>query len=141
MQRFLAIQLILLGISLSAPAATGDAEQELKRWYTPYQVERGRPLYAKNCADCHGKRGESTPLWKELDKDGNFPPPPLNGTAHTWHHNLPLLRQIIREGGAKMGGKMPPFADKLSVAEIDAIIAWVQSLWPEKIYARWSSMQ
>ena len=32
---------------------------------------------------------------------------------------------------------MPPFKDKLTAQEIDAIIAWFQSLWPDNIYAAW----
>ena len=35
---------------------------------------------------------------------------------------------------------MPSFDQKLSRAEIDAIIAWFQSLWPDEIYARWSGV-
>ncbi len=33
---------------------------------------------------------------------------------------------------------MPPFNDKLSSDEIDAVIAWFQSLWPDEIYRVWS---
>lgn len=32
---------------------------------------------------------------------------------------------------------MPAFADKLSPQEIDAILAWAQSHWSDKIYAIW----
>ncbi len=32
---------------------------------------------------------------------------------------------------------MPGFADKLTLDEINAILAWVQSHWPEEIYAVW----
>jgi len=32
---------------------------------------------------------------------------------------------------------MPAFADKLSAQEVDAILAWVQSHWSDKIYAIW----
>lgn len=32
---------------------------------------------------------------------------------------------------------MPPFADVLTDAEIDVVIAWFQSHWPDRIYAAW----
>ena len=108
-----------------------------KRWYSQQQVNMGAPLYAKYCAECHGVRAEATPYWRQQDAEGYFPPPPLNGTAHAWHHQLPLLRKTIREGGAQFGGKMPPFKDKLTAEEVDAIIAWFQSLWPDTVYATW----
>ena len=109
-----------------------------ERWYSDQQVERGEPLYRQNCAVCHGHNGEATPNWKQTDANGNYPPPPLNGTAHTWHHDLDLLRRTIREGGAKLGGLMPGFEDRLNAAEIDSIIAFFQSKWPDEIYQRWA---
>ncbi len=128
--------LLLLLVSAHFTATAGAPSQ--KRWYTPEQVAQGAPLYAKFCAECHGPKAASTSEWRKQDTEGYYPPPPLNGTAHAWHHQLPLLQRTIQEGGAKFGGKMPPFADKLNTTEIDAIIAWFQSLWPEKIYSTWS---
>ena len=121
--------MLIAGQSL---AAEGD------RWYSDEQVSRGETLYRQNCAVCHGQNGESTPDWKKTDADGNYPPPPLNGTAHTWHHDLDLLRRTIREGGARLGGRMPGFEGRLSGAEIDSIIAFFQSRWPDDIYQRWA---
>jgi len=64
-------------------------------------------------------------------------PMPLNGTAHAWHHPLPVLRRTIQQGGARLGGRMPAFGDQLGTDEVDAVIAWFQSLWPSEIYAAW----
>ncbi len=123
---------------LFCQAVGARAEADAPPWYTPRQVAQGKILFAENCARCHGNNAQATAHWRRSDADGNFPPPPLNGTAHAWHHSLSLLRRTIREGGGQFGGKMPPFKDQLSPAEIDAIIAWFQSLWPDEIYARWS---
>jgi len=109
-----------------------------QRWYSDAQVNRGAELFRQNCASCHGQNAEATPNWKQTDANGNYPPPPLNGTAHAWHHNLDLLRKTVREGGAKLGGQMPGFAERLSAAEIDSVIAYFQAQWPDEIYARWS---
>ena len=107
------------------------------RWYTPEQVEAGATLYAQNCASCHKPNAEGTPDWKTRDANGKLPPPPLNGTAHAWHHPLEVLRTVVKRGGAPVGGSMPPFKDKLDEAQIDAVLAWVQSHWPDKIYKVW----
>jgi len=107
------------------------------RWYTQEQVERGYGLFQENCAECHKPDASGDPNWKQVNAEGKLPPPPLNGTAHAWHHPLPLLRRIVRTGGVPMGGTMPPFKDKLKPDEIDAILAWVQSHWSDEIYATW----
>jgi len=107
------------------------------RWYSGEQVAAGASLYRENCASCHKENAEGTPEWQQRDADGKLPPPPLNGSAHAWHHPLEVLRTVVKRGGAPVGGSMPPFKDKLDEAQIDAILAWVQSHWPEKIYKVW----
>lgn len=120
-------------ISLGSPPAFAEGG----RWYTNGQVEQGAAVFAQNCAECHGANAEATPNWRETIPDGKYPPPPLNGTAHAWHHPLDMLRRQIRLGGAPLGGVMPPFKDKLSAADIDAAIAFFQSKWNDEIYSLW----
>ena len=47
----------------------------------------------------------------------SYPPPPLNDTAHAWHHPKWQLIEIITNGGAKYDGKMPPFKNILTNEE------------------------
>lgn len=110
----------------------------VQRWYTPQQVEQGQRLFQQHCAGCHGQQAESTAQWKQPDANGHFPPPPLNGSAHAWHHDLPMLRKQVREGGQKLGGLMPPFAGVLNAQQIDRVIAFFQSLWAEETYQKWA---
>ena len=77
--------------------------------------------------------------WRKTQADGSYPPPPLNGTAHAWHHPLSVLLRTIQEGGARLGGKMPEFGQTLSREEQLAAIAFFQSKWDEKIYEGWLS--
>lgn len=121
---------------------TRQAETErlpvYQRWYKREQTELGGLLFQQHCAVCHKADASGTPNWKETDAAGKLPPPPLNGTAHTWHHSLPVLRRVVTLGGARLGGTMPAFGGKLSSDEIDAVLAWVQSHWPDRIYAIWN---
>ena len=126
---------LVFWITLTGSASAAESG---KRWYTEDQAKQGKLLFERHCEECHGKNGESSPTWDRPGPDGLYPPPPLNGTGHTWHHQLTLLRRIIREGGTETGGRMPGFEDKLSAEEIDALIAGFQSLWPENIYRKWS---
>jgi len=107
------------------------------RWYTNEQIARGGILYQANCASCHKADVSGTANWKQLDAKGKLPPPPLNGTAHAWHHPLSVLRRTVRLGGVPLGGTMPGFAGKLDDRELDDILAWVQSHWSDEIYNIW----
>ncbi len=108
------------------------------RWYSAQQVAQGEGLYQTHCASCHGPEAASTPQWREVDENGKYPPPPLDGSAHTWHHPLNMLRQTIQQGGIPLGGQMPPFRDLFTNEEIDAVLAWIQSHWSNKIYNIWA---
>jgi len=127
---FVIISLML--VAGQATAATVD------RWYSNQQLVTGEVLFKRNCASCHGSNAEATANWKTTDANGNYPPPPLNGSAHAWHHSGDQLKNTILEGGVKFGGLMPGFSDKLTDAEIDAVIAYFQSKWPDDIYSKWA---
>ena len=106
-------------------------------WFSAVQVAEGGRLYAENCAVCHGQRGEGAANWRERAPDGRFPPPPLNGTGHGWHHPLRALYTVIKTGSPGGQGNMPAWGGKLSDEEIVATIAWFQSKWPKDIYDAW----
>jgi len=106
----------------------------------PVSLETGERLFRQHCAQCHGENAQGDPNWRKLRPDGSFPPPPLNGTGHAWHHSMAVLKATIRDGTARLGGTMPAWGDKLTEAEIEAIIRWFQSKWPPDIYARWQEL-
>lgn len=126
--------LIAFLLYYSVPGLAAEDE----RWFNADQVAQGEKLFLENCAACHGNNAEATPNWKQTDANGNYPPPPLNGSAHAWHHDLEILRRTIRQGGKPLGGQMPAFEDRLNAGQIDAIIAFFQSKWPDEIYTRWA---
>jgi len=98
------------------------------------QVALGRNVYQANCANCHGANAEGAPNWKIPDAKGNYPPPPHDDSGHTWHHSDRVLYEITRDGfrdplrpDAPL--QMPAFGDKLSDAEIRAVLIYLSSLW------------
>ncbi|MDH3639494.1 MAG: cytochrome c [Gammaproteobacteria bacterium] len=110
------------------------AEQD----YDPNELQRGAKLFQNYCAACHGADGEGTVTnWQQRDSEGRLPPPPLNGTAHTWHHSVPVLFKTIKYGTLRLGGNMPAWKNQLSDEEILLVINWITSLWPEEIYKVW----
>ena len=115
----------------------GHGHNTIQRVVDYAQVSRGGILYAKHCAECHGRLAEGADNWRQRDADGMMPPPPLNGSGHAWHHPHSTLLEVIQGGSPPGMGKMPAWQDRLSDEEIEAVIAWFQSQWPDEAYASW----
>jgi len=111
------------------------------RNFSAQKLELGKKVYETYCVDCHGVAGAGSENWRKRDASGKFPPPPLNGSGHTWHHPISVIKNQIYNGGMDSGGVMPAFGDKLNEQEIDAVISWIQSIWPQKVYNTWYEMQ
>ncbi len=144
----MSIRLILIGAtalflgacseSNQAPIANANATSgPAERWYSPQQVNSGAEIYKNNCAQCHGINGQGAFNWTKLGPDGKYPPPPLNGTGHAWHHPLNMLFHVVKNGSPGGQGNMPAWREKLSDEEMVAAIAWFQSQWPEEVYTAW----
>lgn len=100
-------------------------------------VSLGKEVYASNCASCHGINGEGQNPTAPLQRDstGRYPAPPHDENGHTWHHDDDLLIQIIKEGG--MGDPvsfypMPAFGEQLSDKEIEAVLAYIKTMWTDE---------
>jgi mono/diheme cytochrome c family protein len=119
-------------VSVSAPLAAHGLDTRL--------VARGNDIYKANCAVCHGVNAEGAPNWQRKGPDGKLPPPPLDANGHAWHHPGAWIRDMIRQGSVARGGNMPAWEGKLGDDDIAAVIAWIQSRWPEEIYRSWLAM-
>lgn len=117
-----------------APAATAPHGLDAKL------VARGGEVYKANCAVCHGANAEGAPNWSQKGADGKFPPPPLDASGHGWHHPKSALVQTIKDGTIKLGGGMPAWKGTLTDDDIEAVVAWIQTRWPEEIYKSWVLM-
>ncbi len=114
-----------------------DAVNAARR-YDPAQLARGGVLFARHCAGCHGARGEGTVMpWNVRGPGGLWPPPPLDDSAHAWHHSTAALAQAIRSGSPPGEGNMPAWEGKLTPEQIADLVVWITSLWSEEIYTTW----
>lgn len=105
-----------------APAVAPATAAAVTRPNNPQYIAQGAAVYAQYCASCHGAKAEGTPAGPSLD-----------GSGHTWHHPLHVLRDKI-ENGFRV---MPAYRDRLSAQEIDNSIVWFQSLWSDEVYRTW----
>ncbi len=78
----------------------------------------GETLYAQSCASCHGSAGEGF-------AQAGVPAPPLDGSAHSWHHADTQILGLIREGGSIM----PAVGRDWSDAEVEAVLTFVKTRW------------
>lgn len=125
------------GSTLDRILGRNISPEQITRNFAPDQVARGQALFLKNCAACHGQNAEGTPDWRKPLENGRYPPPPLNGTAHAWHHSTEELKRFILNGGPPGEGRMPGWEGILKDQEIDDILIWIKSLWPEEVYQGW----
>jgi len=125
--------LIITIIVLLAGCSPGEKEKSSES-----NLALGENVFNKNCVSCHGSKGRGlAENWKAKDENGNFPAPPLNGTAHTWHHSPSQLLYTINKGGVDMGGQMPGFEGRLNKEEKQALIDYIYSLWPSEIQTKY----
>lgn len=123
-------------------AAPVRAAASLEAGLNSLQVERGRQVYVRHCQTCHGIAGKGQPGdWRQRKPNGLYPPPPLDDTAHAWHHPTEVLRQAIKSGSPPDMGDMPAWEGTLSEAEIEDVIVYIKSLWSKEIYQHWLEIE
>ena len=101
------------------------------------RIALGRAVYLANCASCHGAKLEGQPDWRSPGISGRLPAPPHDETGHTWHHSDRQLLAIISDGTAAVVGDnyesdMPGFREALTSAEIEAVLDYIKSTWPQR---------
>jgi len=125
-----------LGAARAEPTAPDPNDAQL--------VARGKVVYDEQCARCHGAKLEGQPDWRHGLPNGRMPAPPHDPTGHTWHHSDKQLFDMTKVGpGALVPGyqsDMPGFEDKLSDADIWAVLSYIESTWPADIRAKQQRM-
>lgn len=101
------------------------------------QVTLGRQLYFTHCSFCHRSELQGQPDWMEPLPTGARRPPPLDGSGNSWKWTSRDLADMIKFGGQfftpDRPNTMPAFENQLDDVQILAILAFIQSRWPEEI--------
>ncbi|MDH5546365.1 MAG: cytochrome c [Gammaproteobacteria bacterium] len=142
--RISSVLFVVACITFVAMSACSDntesaGARKIKPVFDRQKVDKGFVIYSAHCQKCHGVNAVGAENWRESDASGKFPPPPLNGTGHAWHHPTKVLKEVI-ENGTLPNGNMPAWRDKLSEQDIDNVITWFQSLWPMQVYHAWQDI-
>ena len=131
------VWILIILLFLAGCGSNDEEDATTGRWYKQSQVTSGKKVFIDNCASCHGASAQGLYDWRQPLSDGSYPPPPLNGSAHSWHHPLKMLKRTINQGTQQMGGSMPAFKKKLSDEQIEEAIAFFQSKWSDRVYNNW----
>ena len=127
-------------VAAQMPASADEGP--LVRHLDPTQVARGSAVYEKNCMECHGANGKGQPGdWRVRDAKGMYPPPPLDDSAHAWHHPTAVLMEAIRDGSPGGQGNMPAWKGRLTEQEMQDVVAYIKSLWSDPVYRLWLKME
>lgn len=93
---------------------------------TEAMMKQGAEIYEKQCASCHGPKGEGVPRV--------YPPLALNRSIVT-NYPINAIRMVLvggfppsTEGNPRPYG-MPPFAQDLSDAEVAAVVTYIRQSW------------
>jgi mono/diheme cytochrome c family protein len=133
----LVIGMLLVTVPLSGLASDETTKPDPT---DPALNARGKVVYAEQCASCHGANLEGQPNWRKRLPNGRLPAPPHDATGHTWHHSDKQLFDMTKFGpGALVPGyqsDMPGFKDRLSDADIWAVLSYIESTWPADIRER-----
>ena len=96
---------------------------------TPKVIARGRKLFEETCQTCHGIRGVGERPEDMYAKDEfGFVAPPLDDSAHGWHHSDQGLVETILTGSPR-NERMIGQKDNLSREEAKDIVTYIKSLW------------
>jgi cytochrome c oxidase cbb3-type subunit 3 len=118
MNRLKAFLLCATVVSLSSlvAAAASSGEPDSKKQSA---AERGRAVYANNCARCHGGDGTSQTTMGRMTEAPNL-------TEPAWQRGKSTSRMIASVANGR--GEMPAFKKKLSRQDIAAAVAYVRAL-------------
>jgi mono/diheme cytochrome c family protein len=114
----------ILLAALLGPSACGGDQRKVASSAAP-DVPAGKTIYETRCSPCHGIDGRGDgPAAAAIDpKPRNFRDP-----AFWQGRTAQQLRLVVKQG--KPGTLMAPFEGALSDAEIDDVVAYVQSFRP-----------
>lgn len=123
-------------------ACSPSSENENDAVISPAEIgttsyELGQRTYNTLCASCHGSNGEGqfpdAPY--EPDVTGRYGAPPHNADGQLWQQDDDTIIKVIREGGMQNPLEyyvMPAMGSMLSDEEIQAVVAYIKTMWTEE---------
>jgi mono/diheme cytochrome c family protein len=119
------------GVMISRDRGRTWGSFEGQLYATAERIEAGRKLFEENCQACHGVKGvgERPDDIYATDENDLFVAPPLDDSAHAWHHSDDQLIGSIL-GGSPRNERMVAFKElDVSREDAESLVAYIKSLW------------
>ena len=118
----------VVGQTIKAKSAAAAAKEEVKKKKTELSdVEKGKEVFKKYCAACHGDEGKG-----DGPASGALEPKPRNLADSSYTSKLTdeYLTEIMKNGGAAVGKSplMVGFGPAASEENIKALIAFIRAI-------------
>jgi cbb3-type cytochrome c oxidase subunit III len=107
---------LVAAASSSPPSSSGEPDSKKS---AQSSAERGRAVYANNCARCHGGDGTSQTTMGQMTEAPDL-------TDAGWQRGKSNSRMLASVAQGR--GEMPAFKKKLSRQDIAAAVAYVRTL-------------
>ncbi|OWQ90524.1 hypothetical protein CDN99_13025 [Roseateles aquatilis] len=124
-----------MAVYLRSLPREGSAKEDFQP-APPAQLDVGRQVYARYCADCHGDQGQGRRI------DGQPAYPPLAGNRGVTLDAPQNLLQMLADGGYAATTKdhprpygMPPLRQVLTPAEMAAVATVIRQSWGNRASA------
>lgn len=127
------IRLSFSGIALALSVATVSLAETGKPPDASWAV-RGKQLYNAHCIVCHKRDGVGEPIvpWS-IRRVDLVEAMPLDDSSHAWHHGDEQLVVMILDGTPRSRARMPVWRGILSEQDAADLVAYMKSLWSERI--------
>lgn len=102
---------LLLSLTLSLPAAWGQDDL----------FQKGKEIFAENCADCHRLNGKGLP--------GTYPA--HDGNPFVTGKPGPVIATVLNGRKGQLG-QMPSWKDKLDDGQVAAVVTYIRHAWSNK---------
>jgi cytochrome c oxidase cbb3-type subunit 3 len=119
MNRFKAFLLFATALSFTSLAAVAASVESDSKNPRQSSADRGRAVYANNCARCHGGDGTSQTTMGRITEAPDM-------TDAAWQKGKSVPRMVSSVANGR--GEMPAFKKKLSRQDITAAVAYVRTL-------------
>ncbi|MFV2055819.1 MAG: c-type cytochrome [Thiohalomonadales bacterium] len=120
------------------PLISSDKGKSWHRLSTPSKptnnkmVRAGEELFLAYCQTCHGLQGVGENFTVQSLTEKNYIiAPPLNDSAHAWHHSDKDLMTTIMEGSPR-ASRMVAWKKLLSKQNAQQLVAYIKSLWGKR---------
>jgi len=118
-------------VLISNDGAKSWKSTEGQAYATAERIAAGAVLFEDNCAGCHGEKGvgEFPEDMYKLDENKLPAAPPMDDSAHAWHHPDDQMIETILNGSPRNERMLAWKDNGITRENAESLVAYIKSLW------------